>query len=244
MIQTTSIKLNNFSDFANACKHFGIEINNNQLILFKKYYEILLEWNKKINLISRKDVSLSTILEKHFLDSIIFLPEILSLITNTDLRSQGSNNSGPRSHVSIFDIGSGGGFPGVPLAIINPNWKFTLCESTKKKSIFLSHLISQLELTSQIKILNERVENINQKKEYCSIFDLVTVRAVEKLNTLIEYSLPLLKQSGSLLAYKAEDITNEMQNIDKLVKNRRLTVKIFEKEINKVRRKLICVKKQ
>ncbi|MBI1857808.1 MAG: 16S rRNA (guanine(527)-N(7))-methyltransferase RsmG [Candidatus Melainabacteria bacterium] len=241
MIQTTSIKLNNFSDFANACKHFGIEINNNQLILFKKYYEILLEWNKKINLISRKDVSLPTILEKHFLDSIIFLPEILSLI----------NNSGFIPHTpylntqcSVFDIGSGGGFPGVPLAIINPHWRFTLCESTKKKSIFLSHLISQLELTSQIKILNERVENINQKKEYCSIFDLVTVRAVEKLNTLIEYSLPLLKQGGNLLAYKAEDITNEMQNVDKLVKNKKLTVKIFEKEINKVRRKLICVKKQ
>ncbi len=228
---TTSQKIKDFTDFTSICNYFGIEVNNNQLNLFKKYYEILLDWNTKINLISRASLKRTddendTILEKHFLDSIIFLPEIEGLINETP---------------AVFDIGSGGGFPAIPLAIMKLNWHFILCESTTKKADFLNLLINELNLNERVKVINSRVEKINKKNEYKDKFDIVTARAVAKLDELIKYSLPLLKQRGYLLAFKARETEEEILNAKKVMENNKLDFKIFSKEINGIERKLIVL---
>ena len=228
MEKILSIQIKDFDNFQTACKHFGIEINNNQLELFKRYHEILIEWNKKINLISRKE---ENILEKHFLDSILFLPEIEALYRCW---------SGPAPTVNILDIGSGGGFPGIPLAIMKPEWNFTLCESITKKAKFLNHIVKELNLERNIKIINARVETL-RATSLRQQFDFITARAIAKLDELIKYSLPLLKKDGCLLAYKAKDIDDEIKNTEPLIKRNNLKLKILSKEINDVERKLIIV---
>lgn len=239
----------------NTCNHFGIEINNNQLDLFKKYYEILLEWNKKINLISRKE---ENVLEKHFLDSIIFLPEIDEVIARAKSPKQSRSISRefdrdccvtnvPRNDkIYVLDIGSGGGFPGIPLAIMKPEWKFTLCESTTKKANFLNHLIKELALKN-VKVINDRVENVRACHGMPQQYDLITARAVAKLDQLIKYALPLLKKDGCLIAYKAKDIDEEIKHAEKIIQKTykgkvTLPLTIFSKEINGVERKLVVIR--
>ena len=164
------------------------------------------------------------------MDSILFLPEIEGLINQTP---------------TILDIGSGGGFPGIPLAIMKPEWKFTLCESTTKKANFLNLLVKELSLKN-IRIVNDRVDkggfqtcpNSPNKNKY----DLITARAVAKLDELIKYALPLLKKDGYLLAYKAKDIDEELKHAEKIIQKNKLELKIFEKEVNGVTRKLVTLR--
>ena len=218
-------KTDNFEDFYNLSKNLSIEINNDQLILFKKYHKVLLDWNKKINLISRKE---KNIIEKHFLDSIVFLPEIENLILNIGFP------------ISLLDIGSGGGFPAIPLAIMKPEWHFTLCESVKKKADFLICLIKELNIEKNIKIINSRVETL-QVTPPRQKFNLITARAIAKLDILLKYSLPLLKPKGFLLSYKAKDIKDEIKSSEKIIAKNNLELKIFSKEINEVERKLVVL---
>lgn len=185
--------------------------------MFKKYYEILLDWNKKINLISRKE---QNIIEKHFLDSILFLPEIDGLCRGV-----------ARNTPTILDIGSGGGFPGIPLAIMNHKWKFTLCESTTKKANFLNIIVNELGLKN-VEIINARVEA--GLKPASTKYDFVTARAVDKLDILIKYAIPLLKPGGYLLAYKSKNIEEEIKNI-------KIPMQIFSKKINGIERKLVII---
>ena len=232
-------KINSFKDFSNISKSFGIEINNNQLELFKKYYTILLEWNKKINLISRKE---ENILEKHFLDSILFLPEIENLCRCWSRRPwRASPMAGPAPTGKVLDIGSGGGFPAIPLAIMKPEWHFTLCESIKKKTEFLTHIVKELNIEKNVKIINARVETLRATSLHKNKYDLITARAIAKLDELIKYSLPILKKGGYLLAYKAKDIDDEIKDIEKLIDGNNLKLKIFSKKINEVERKLIII---
>ncbi len=217
---------NIFEDFHSTAKAFGIEINNNQLELLKKYHKVLSEWNEKINLISRKE---ENILERHFLDSILFLPEIEAL---SRCWSQ------PAPTINILDIGSGGGFPGIPLAIMKPEWNFTLCESITKKARFLNILTDELVLNN-VHVSNARVETLQATSHHK--FDFITVRAVAKLDELIKYSLPLLKKGGYLLAYKAKEIDEEINSTKPLIKKHNLKLQIFSKESNKIERKLVVI---
>ena len=201
--------------------------------MFKKHYEILLEWNKKINLVSRRGVACNalendTILEKHFLDSMIFLPEIEGLITKGVARY---------APTRILDIGSGGGFPAIPLAILKPEWDWTLCESIKKKANFLEYLIKNLEIQN-VSVICYRVETCHGMSLHRSNYDLITARAAGKLNELIKYSMPLLKNGGS---FKAKDIESEIKNAEKLIQKNNLKLKIFSKEVGDVVRKLVVL---
>jgi len=239
MEKALSHQIKDFNDFKSVSKHFGIEINNNQLILFKKYYEIITDWNQKINLISRRFMPWhestgenNPILEKHFLDSILFLPE-------TENLPWGKEPFAP----TVFDIGSGGGFPAIPLAIMKPEWKFTLCESTKKKAIFLTHLIKELGLEKNVNIINNRVEACYSMPLQSNMkFNIVTVRAVDKLDVLIKYALPLLKPNGYLLAYKSKDFQDEINNAQKIIDKNKLLLKIYSKELNGVERRLVVIR--
>jgi len=167
------------------------------------------------------------ILEKHFLDSIVFLPEIKELI-----------------HTPFLDIGSGAGFPAIPLVIMKPDLEVILCESTRKKADFLNSLVSELNLGGKVKIINDRVENINKKNEYKNKFNFVTARAVAKLDELIQYSLPLLRENSCLLAYKSRNIDDEIKTIEKIMKKHNLQLKIFSKEINDVVRQLVVIQRE
>ena len=172
----------------------GIEINEKQLICFEKYYELLTEYNNKFNITAiteKKEVYI-----KNFIDSIIFS----NLITG-------------KTHI---DIGSGGGFPAIPLKIIKPELKLTLLEATGKKCEFLNALIESLNLT-YVKVINGRAEEYANQRLFRENFDICTARAVARLNILTEYCLPFVKVGGIFVAYKAQ-AEQEIQEAENAIK--------------------------
>ena len=149
---------------------------------FDRYFNSLVEWNKKFNLTSV--IEREEVFSKHFFDSI-----------------QGEEFL--REGALVCDVGSGAGFPGVPLKIIRQDISLILMDSVGKKVTFLQHLIDELQL-SKTKAVKTRAEDA-AKKENREAFDVVTARAVAKLNVLLEYCLPLVKVGGMFLAYKTRD---------------------------------------
>lgn len=156
------------------------------------------------------------------------------------MQKRGSRRRGSGIPPSILDIGSGGGFPGIPLAIMLPECNFVLCESIKKKTRFLNYLINELGL-QKVKIINERVENIRAIRELPQQYDFITVRAVAKLDELIKYAKPLLISGGCLFAYKAKNIDEEITGAKELIERNSLKLKIFSKNLNAVERKLVVI---
>lgn len=166
-------------------EEFGL--NNEQINKFEKYLSLLLEWNEKFNLTAIVDKD--QIEEKHFIDSLF-------LCKYVDLKGK-----------SLIDIGSGAGFPGIPLAIAEPELKITLLESNGKRVSFLKEVVSQLDLKN-VEIIQGRAEELGTREKY----DIVTARAVKELNVLLEISFYLLKVGGSFVAYKSSNIDNEINN--------------------------------
>ncbi len=159
---------------------------------FFRYFELLIEYNEKINLTAITDPD--EVIKKHFADSL--LPHILGLIP------QGS---------ALADVGSGAGFPGIPLAIVLPDCHFTLMESIGKRVDFLNTVISELELTN-CKAEKIRAEEAGAKgAPYRESFDFATARAVSRLSILSEYCLPLIKQGGRMLALKSAAASSEIE---------------------------------
>lgn len=183
----------NIETFIEETKKLGINLTDKQLSQLEKYYNLLIEWNNKINLtriIEKEDVYL-----KHFYDSLT-ISKIINL-----------NNSG-----SLCDIGTGAGFPGVVLKIVYPNLKVTLVDSLNKRIVFLNEVIKELELTD-IEAIHSRAEDIKDK------YDIVTSRAVANLKKLSEYCLPLVKENGYFIPMKAnveEELIEAKDTIKKL----------------------------
>ena len=162
-------------------KEYGL--NDIQINKFEKYASLLLEWNEKFNLTAIKDID--EIEEKHFIDSL-YLDKYVEL-----------NNK------SLLDVGTGAGFPGIPLAIVHPTLSVMLLESNGKKISFLKEVVKQLELTNVI-IIQGRAEELDQREKY----DIVTARAVKELNVLLEISFYMVKVGGAFVAYKSQNIDN------------------------------------
>ena len=184
----------NKEEFLDELHKLNINLTTNELDKLEKYYNLLVEENKKYNLTSitnKEDVYL-----KHFYDS-------LTLNKITHLNNQ-----------SLCDIGTGAGFPGIVLKIVFPNLKVTLVDSTAKKCNFLNMVIEELSL-KEIEVINERAEifSKNTREKY----DIVTSRAVAPLKHLLEYSIPLVKVNGYYIAMKS-DITQEIVGIEKYEK--------------------------
>ena len=178
----------------------GIELSDLQKKQYNRYYELVVEWNQKINLtaITEEDEFYT----KHFFDSI-------SLAFYKDY----SNIE------SICDVGSGAGFPSIPLKILYPNLKVTIVDSLNKRIKFLNLVKDELGLTD-CNFVHARAEEFGQNKEYRESFEIVTARAVARLNVLAELCLPLVKKDGyflSLKAQKAEEETKEAINAIKLL---------------------------
>ena len=170
---------------------FPVKPTDRQLQQFLDYYDILTEWNQVMNLTAITDYE--EVVAKHFVDSI-------SLIQVTDLNRE----------MKVIDIGTGAGFPGIPLKILFPELKITLLDSLNKRIRFLNEVIGKLELTD-VEAIHGRAEDFARQKEYREQFDLCVSRAVANLSTLSEYCLPYVKEGGYFISYKSGDIEEEVK---------------------------------
>lgn len=162
---------------------------------FEQYMNLLLEWNQKINLtaITNED----DIILKHFVDSLTILKYI-------------------KEESSIVDVGTGAGFPGIPIAITRKDVNVTLVDSLNKRILFLQEVVKKLDL-EKVKTLHYRAEEFGQNKQYRESFDIATSRAVANLTTLVEYLLPLVKLGGICICMKGPEIDEELENSKKAI---------------------------
>ncbi len=179
----------------NEMLKIGIELNELQIAQFLKYEKLLLEWNEKINLTSIVDED--EIILKHFVDSSI----ISKYVKNED---------------RVADIGTGAGFPGIPLKIVKQQNNVFLIDSLNKRINFLQTVINELKMKN-ITAIHSRAEEIGHNVEYRQKFDIVTSRAVAKLNVLLEYMLPLTKVGGTCICLKGPNIKEELEEAKKCI---------------------------
>jgi 16S rRNA (guanine527-N7)-methyltransferase len=167
-----------------------INLTKNQIEAFNQYQEELIKWNQIMNLTAI--AAPAEIEVKHFIDSLTCL---LAMDCTKPIK--------------IIDVGTGAGFPGIPLKIVYPSIILTLSESVGKKVEFCQHIVMMLDL-KQTTVLSTRIENIGQDPNYREIFDYALARAVASLPTLVEYLLPLVKVGGHVIAQKGKNIKEEL----------------------------------
>lgn len=189
-----------FTSFRNDLKEFQIEINDGKLDQFSTYYELLTEWNSFMNLTAI--TKFDEVLKKHFVDSISLAKAF------PDIKDK---------EYTLIDVGTGAGFPGIPLKIVFPKMKVVLLDSLNKRVSFLNEVIDQLQL-SDTEALHGRAEDYAKKKEYRESFDICVSRAVANLSTLSEYCIPFVKPGGFFVSYKSEKITEEFENAVNAIK--------------------------
>lgn len=184
---------------------FDIELSPEQLRQFETYYQELVQWNRKFNLTAITEYE--DVQAKHFLDSLAGLPILVeelgvSLPLHTSLH--------------MVDVGTGAGFPAIPLKIAAPNLQVTLMDGTGKKIQFLKQLSDALAL-SNVETVQGRAEELGRDPIYRERFDIVTARAVAPLNTLVEYLLPLVRLNGYALIYKGPSAPEEFIDARKAI---------------------------
>lgn len=176
----------------------NIVLNEKQLAMFKTYYEMLVEKNKVMNLTAITEKN--EVIDKHFMDSI-------SLKKAMDVTKP----------VKVLDLGTGAGFPGIPLKIAYPNLRVTLLDSLNKRIKFLQEVIEELSL-EEIDAIHGRAEDYAKQSEYREQFDVCVSRAVANLATLSEYCLPYVKQGGCFISYKSGAVQEELEQSKKAIK--------------------------
>lgn len=185
-------------EFKKSLEKQGIVLSDKQMNQFELYFKRLVEWNEKINLtaiVDKKEVYL-----KHFYDS-------LTLAFERDMTKEG---------LTLCDVGSGAGFPSIPLKIVFPNMTISIVDSLNKRIKFLTELTTELGL-DKVNLYHSRAEEFGQNKLYRESFDVVTARAVARLNVLAELCLPLVKQGGQFLAMKAAKSEEELLEAKKAI---------------------------
>ena len=193
--------MNNFGELVK--EYIGIELTSEQLEQFKKLADFLLETNKTTNLTAIRDIE--GVYMKHFLDSLTLEKAL------------------PENAKSLVDIGSGAGFPGLPLAILRPDIKVLMIDSIGKKTSFIEKSIELLNL-SNASVLNGRAENISTDKKFKEKFDVATARAVTFLPDLIKLCVPFIQRDGVFVAMKNEN-TEELEQAERILIGDKLEIR-------------------
>lgn len=205
---------------------FGIELSEKQVHQFIKYYELLVEWNSFMNLTAITDFD--AVCTKHFIDSI-------SLCKVIDCTKE----------YCVIDIGTGAGFPGIPLKIVFPNLKITLLDSLGKRVNFLNAVIAELGL-QEIEAIHGRAEDFAKTGVLRETFDICVSRAVANLSILSEYCLPYVKVGGYFISYKSEKVTEEIQlaqNAIQILGGKVSVKKVFRLPNSDIYRSLLMIEK-
>ncbi|WP_208559433.1 16S rRNA (guanine(527)-N(7))-methyltransferase RsmG [Marinilactibacillus kalidii] len=188
----------NPEEFRAELERRGLPITDEKMTQFNLYLELLQEWNEKINLTAiteKEEVYL-----KHFYDSL----------------TAGLYVDFSKGVHSLCDVGSGAGFPSIPLKILYPELSITIVDSLKKRIGFLEILVEKLGL-KDVTLLHDRAETFGQNKQYRASFDFVTARAVARMSVLAELCLPLVKKGGTFIAMKAMHAPEEMKAAEKAI---------------------------
>ncbi len=189
-------------------KRLGLSVDDEQQARFANYLSLLWSENKKINLFSRKDVN--RLASRHILESVGWVKVVAVQ---------------PRG--AWVDIGSGAGFPGIPMKIMFPEINLMLVESIAKKALFLERVVEELNLVST-SVLRERAEVLSGQKEYQGKFLFGTARAVSSLENLIKWTRPFFAPLGHLFLIKGGDLSGEIRRVEKILKNQKIRLKIYD----------------
>lgn len=185
-----------YEEMLEKSSKLNINLTVEQLNKFYKYMEMLITWNEKINLTAI--IEPHEIILKHFIDSLT-LDKYL------------------KNNENLVDVGTGAGFPGIPISIVRKDIKITLVDSLNKRLNFLNEVIKELKLEN-VETVHSRAENLGQDIKYREKFDISTSRAVANLSTLSEYLIPLVKVNGQAICMKAGDAQEEIKNAQNAIK--------------------------
>ncbi|MBE3591488.1 MAG: 16S rRNA (guanine(527)-N(7))-methyltransferase RsmG [Thermoanaerobacter sp.] len=181
-----------------GAREWGIFLEMFHVEHFQKYYALLLEWNQKMNLTAITEEK--EVVIKHFLDS-------LSVVKSGKIKGD----------EKIIDVGTGAGFPSIPLKIVFSKLKATLLDSSKKRITFLEEVVNKLGI-NEIELIHGRAEDIGKDIKYREQFDLSVARAVAPLNVLLEYTLPFVQVGGYFIALKGREVEEEIKSSQKALK--------------------------
>ena len=173
----------------------NIKVNDDEMDKLYNYMIGIIDWNDKVNVTAITEEKLFIV--KHFIDSLLI-------------------NHYLQGKESVIDIGTGGGFPGIPLKILNKNTKFTLIDSVNKKLNVIRDLSEKIKLEN-LEIIHTRAEDLASKKEYREMFDVATTRAVSNLSTILEYMLPFVKVGGVAICMKGPNYKEELEEAKKAI---------------------------
>lgn len=214
------------TDFIKKCEKIGITLYEKQISQFMTYYDLLVEWNSFMNLTAITEFN--EVIDKHFIDS-------LAICEYVDFKNGDS----------LIDIGTGAGFPGIPLKIVFPELRITLLDSLNKRIKFLDTVIESLGLEN-VETIHGRAEDFAKQQSYREKYDFVISRAVANLATLSELCIPFAKEDKYFISYKAEKCNEELEDAKKAISilggkvEKQIEYKLPDTDMN---RNLLLIKK-